>query len=86
VLRTIKILVINRGNIMPKQERVKTKYPGIYNEAKHNLRTYNFVGISGICPTWQLTIIHHQLLDGRVFVLLGLILFVPGPAIRLRMP
>jgi len=42
---------------MPKQERVKTKYPGIYNEAKHNLRTYNFVGISGICPTWQLRFI-----------------------------
>jgi allantoicase len=32
------------------------------------------------------TIIHHQLLDGRVFVHLRLVLFVPGPIIRLRMP
>ena len=34
----------------------------------------------------RLAIIHHQLLDGRVFVLLGLILFVLGSVIRLRMP
>ena len=32
------------------------------------------------------TVIHHQLLDGRVFVHLGLVLFVPGSVIRLRMP
>jgi hypothetical protein len=31
-------------------------------------------------------VIHRQLLDGRVFALLGLILFVPVPVIRSRMP
>jgi len=38
------------------------------------------------CQGQAESVIHHQLLDGRVFVLLGLILFVPGPVIRLRMP